>query len=92
MIDYENFFSGEDVSPAWCSLENQHKQMDVDLIKEVVQLINKKLWAVLQTEQRASGCTLDGHYHGKPLKWFPSQPLERDTHEAIIINIRKIEK
>lgn len=71
---------------AWCSKENAHKVMDVELAKEVERIANKRLEEMLSEAPVVYGCdvgALNEH-------WCPELYERTDTHKARLVNIEEL--
>lgn len=83
-IDWKNFFKAEDFHFTRSDVE------DGLLEQSACDLANQKLWAAIQTAEKVTGTTKDGEYHGAPIEWCNEGNYVFPTHEARIVDVRKL--
>lgn len=90
MIDWENFFKPEDFKDVLVLEEDDiYRKIFPHEIDMIISVANRKLWMILQCEQKVYGNTKFGAYHGVPTIWGPTNE-EPDTHQGTLIDLKKL--
>lgn len=84
-IDWEHFFKPEDFNVVFHAADCDFN-IPGNLMSEQA---NQKLWAIIQCQEKLRGSLGSGEYHGVPVAWF-CRSCPTDTHEARIIDVRKL--
>lgn len=88
-ISWEHFFEAEDFTGL------DFSYADYKTMRQVAcETANKKLWAVLQTQDTVIGVAGKGSYHGIPEEWksVGVELLGSVTHIARLVDVRDIKK
>lgn len=81
-------FGGADFSPAYCTKENEHKELDAVLLIEITRLANAKLQRILAQGVRVYGAA--NKYSPAMMTWETYQTPGHHTHRGIVINIEEV--
>ena len=82
-FSWQNFFTTEEIIP-W-----QEDEPDDQSAANLAEKLNQKLWHHIQTAEKVYGDVENGEYHGQPVYWR-ADTVECDTHEARIVDVRKL--